>query len=748
MDRRKFLKIGGTVAATGLVGSCGQIAQKVIPFAIPPDEGINPVEGWFYNTACRMCDSGCGIMVRVVEGRAKKVEGNPDHPINKGGVCARGQAAVQQLYHPERLMTPMRREGAKGTGNLVPITWEEAISMISENMKNAKEDSSFIIAGDGSDMTAAITARILKNMGSDNFAVSGFDSREKFIEATSSTGTPKVPYYDIANASAVLLLGADIFEGGASPVHYGWAFGQMRRGNKTKRGQLFYAGPRLSMTAASADHFFAVKQGTLGQFALGIANEILHIAEEEHLLKNLPATKVEEWRHAIGGYTPEETSIRTTVPADKVKHLAMELVEHLPAVVVPGDDVALHTNGLESLKAVEFLNSILRELAAEKGLSSVPVLPKENKELYRAMNEFIGVPEKAKKYSALKGVIGKAATGSQRFGLILHSNPVYATPKALKAADALTKVKFVAQVTNFLDDTSLYADVVLPDLHFLESWSAQVVDFPHGVPVFNTIQPVVNAAPGTMQAGDALLKAASMAGLGVGIANQEVMVKNMLIQFRSKWNGIPAGLNEKQAWEALLQKGGWWADIHHKAEKAISEGSAWVTSDQLKVGDPAFAGGNDFTFYLHPYSTVNMGDGNVSNLSWLQEMPEPMTTVSWGSWVEINPKTAKGMGVANGDMLKVESPFGSVEAPALVYPGIGPETVAVPFGYGHVSFGKNATARGANAMDLLGDFPNGNGGLPAWRAIRVKVTKTGTKKDIIREANPKGEYEGTEIFQL
>jgi molybdopterin-containing oxidoreductase family iron-sulfur binding subunit len=128
-------------------------------------------------------------------------------------------------------------------------------------------------------------------------------------------------------------------------------------------------------------------------------------------------------------------------------------------------------------------------------------------------------------------------------------------------------------------------------------------------------------------------------------------------------------------------------------------------------------------------------------------MPEPITTRMWGPWAELNPKTAEKMNISEGDLLRLESGTGAVELPAFIYPGIGPDTVAVPFGYGHKSFGKFATGRGANIMDLLGGLTvNGTGAL-AWRSVRVRITKTGKKVETARAAHPKGEYVG-EVFQL
>ncbi len=750
MDRRKFLKLGGTVAASGVVGACGQVAKKIIPYMVPPDDGVNPVDGWYYATTCRMCNSGCGVIVRTVEGRAKKVEGNPDHPINRGGVCARGQAAVQQLYHPERIKTPLRRKpDTKGSNEFEAISWDDGIAILADKMKKAKGKGAFVMASDSTDVTAGISARVLGKMGSADFVAPDFRGLKTRLDASLLLhDTPSEPYYDMAHASFVFLLGSDIFENSVSPVHYSWAFGQMRRGNPTHRGVLTYAGPRISMTAAVADRFIAAKQGTLGVLALGVAHETLNMVEKGNLLRDIPRPTMARWFKTLENYSPEMTSKRTGVAVWDIKELAHKFITHQPGIAIPGDDVSCHSNGLESLKAVEFLNMIVREINREKGNLKIPDLPYDETDLAVRMKKYLGVSEKAREFKTMREVTKKAVDGKIALGMIMNSDPVHSSPKFLDVAKALANVDSVVYFGCFLNDTTRYADLVLPDHHFLESWSAQLPAFPHGAPIFNTQQPVVRPLYDTMATGEALLKAAEAAGLNIKMATQEEMIEKLIVEFRAEWPEIPQTLNDAQAWEFLLPTGGWRSTQRaFEPAEAPSTDRLWDVIDHLKVEDPVFSGELKHTFHLHPYETVTIGDGSVANLTWLQEMVEPINSLSWGFWVEINTKKATELGIKQGDILTVTSQYGSIEAAASLYPGIGPETLAMPFGYGHVSFGKTPSGRGANVMALIGDQPVGKTGDLAWRGVKVKIEKTGRRKDMVREGDPKGEFEG-EVFQL
>lgn len=735
MDRRKFLKLGGTIAAVGVTGSCGQMAQTIIPYVTPPDEGINPVDGTWYFTTCKMCNGGCGIMVRTVLGRAKKVEGNADHPVNFGGVCSRGQASVYQLYHPERLKKPLLRSGPKGTNSFKEITWEEASSLLASNMKTAGKNS-YAIASNSSDAVSVIAAKTLKKMGSDHFVtqeISAFENR-RFSPAYVT------PLPDVSKAGCLLLLGADIFDGGSYAAHYGERFGRMRSGKEFKRGMMIYAGPRVSLTAGSADMYVATKPGTLGVLALIVAHEYIAVLKErgashpnmkdwEKSLSNIP-----DWEKSLAGYV---NRYRTTgVSEETIKKIAKSLYENQPSAVIAGEDLAAHSNGEQSFAAVDFLNMVLRDTWDEKrGLWSSS---DETIFALKKMKDAAGIPETA---TTLRNTLSAAVSGKMKLGLIIDCDPAHGLPIGLNPQKALANTGFVASFGCFLNDTTKYADLVLPDHHFLEAWSAQIAVTPDGKAFFNAQQPVVQPLYGTMQSGDVILKSATTAGFGIGVDTQEAFVLKMVNELKRDFEGIYEA-DGKKAWEYILQRG-----------FAITSGRNGPKNSNAKnlvapfVDEPLFIGESGHDFFLHPYLSANMGDGRNSNIAWLQEMPEPMTSIKWGSWVEINPKTAALMGIADGDILKVETKFGSVEAQALIYPGIGPDAIALPFGYGHTDFGKHASGRGANVMSLLGDVPVRGSDAFAWRSIKAVISKTGKKKELIREGNPKGDYEG-QVFQL
>ena len=117
-----------------------------------------------------------------------------------------------------------------------------------------------------------------------------------------------------------------------------------------------------------------------------------------------------------------------------------------------------------------------------------------------------------------------------------------------------------------------------------------------------------------------------------------------------------------------------------------------------------------------------------------------MTTVVWDSWVEINPKTAASLGIQFGDLVEVASPQGSMRVPAVIYPGIRPDMVAIPMGQGHRDRGRYAKGRGANPLQLLALTIEGDTSLPAWNATRVRVTRISDKGELVTAGHPEGSY--------
>src|SRR3990170_3215591 len=236
LNRRDFLKlvgVGGAGAAAGfaLRESAKNPPAQLIPYLVPPEEIIPGVANW-YASVCTQCSAGCGIIVRVMEGRAKKIEGNPLHPINKGKLCARGQASLQALYNPDRIKRPLKRKGDRGKGIYEEISWDEGISILSKNLTTLSEkgehDKLYFLSSQTRGSLNDLINNFMSSYGSPNYLQYELIQHKNLLYANQvSMGIHTVPHYDIANTKYLLSFGADFSTTWLSPVNYSSAYGHM-----------------------------------------------------------------------------------------------------------------------------------------------------------------------------------------------------------------------------------------------------------------------------------------------------------------------------------------------------------------------------------------------------------------------------------------------------------------------------------------------------------------------------------------
>src|SRR5688572_28264049 len=179
IDRRGFLKLAGASAGAAAAAGCSDHVEKLIPYVVQPEEITPGVPVWYAST-CRECSAGCGVHVKTREGRPIKLEGNPDHPVNKGRLCARGQASVERTYHPDRYRGPQRR-GA--SGQLEPAGWDEAIAQVAAAIR-ANPSRTRVLGGDPGDTASSVLDRVISATGIGPRVVSETFAREALRSAT------------------------------------------------------------------------------------------------------------------------------------------------------------------------------------------------------------------------------------------------------------------------------------------------------------------------------------------------------------------------------------------------------------------------------------------------------------------------------------------------------------------------------------------------------------------------------------
>jgi anaerobic selenocysteine-containing dehydrogenase len=445
MDRRNFFKIVSTVSAGVATSACGSKTNQLIPLLVSDKEVVPGDEQW-HAAVCTECGAGCGTLARVMAGEriveqagkqfreriacVKKIEGNPDDAVSGGRLCARGHAALQGIYNPDRLRGPMMRTGERGKGEFKAVSWDEAIAAVAGKLGKAQGKILCLSRPEISARSETMAAflRALGALPTRSAGFDGFALEQKAAEMV--LGWRAMPVYDIASARYVLSIGADFLGGWVSPVYYARQFGQLRQGRSDIRGRLVQAESRMSLTAASADEWLPVRPGAEPQLAVALMRFLLDGKLSRHA-DALPTGTRESVESAdLAGLVSA-----TGIDERKLRRVAQELGESEGPLVLAGTST-VHSNSLDGLVAAHYLNLMLG-VSAKPG-AEIPLADGSTSE----------------------------ALQQARILLLDGENPVYTLGASLGDKD------LIVSFSGFIDDSAAYADVILPDHHALEAEAA------------------------------------------------------------------------------------------------------------------------------------------------------------------------------------------------------------------------------------------------------------------------------------
>ncbi len=712
ISRRDFIKLSGvgTAVAAALTG-CGPMSRYVVrrPYADMPEYNQTGTST-YYATTCRECPAGCGLIVRTIEGRAIKVEGNPEHPVNAGKLCSRGLTAVQGLYNPDRLQGP-QHHAPRGRA-ATPVDWNAAIAVVQDALSNTPADKMAFLLGLGSDHLFDLVTEITTALGAPApvraSAYEMFEARATLIQATRRVfGQERLPYFDMGQADVVFSFGANFLETWLSPVAYSRAYGQMRKGKFGRRGYLVSFEPRQSLTSGNADRWVPIVPGSEGWVALALGR----LVAEQNGFEVPPlfaAADLDAIAQASG------------VSVEQLTQLAELFSQAESPLAIAGGSALGHSNGLEAGQGILALNALMQQNGRPAAVYLTDIQSADS-----------GNP------AEVQDLVNRMNNGDVQALFIHGNNPVFELPSSLGFSPALAKVPLVISFSSFPDETALQSDYVLPDHTPLESWGYQRTLAGSDRLAFSSSQPVVVPLYDTRSTADVLLAAIQAAGSSlaekVGYNDEVDFVQKKLVPLlqRKGSDGLFTAPEILTFWSQWLQRGGWWLK-----NRSLSVASAGSLSQALAIQPPETAEAN--TFYLVTYAT-QLGDGSGANRPWLQETPHPMTTVIWNSWVEIHPDAAARLGIQDDDVVRISSPAGEIEAVAYLYPGIRPDTIALPFGQGHTALGRYAEGRGANPVQLIPASFNPSGDL-AYGDARVTLTPAGRRQQLARLESREGVY--------
>jgi anaerobic selenocysteine-containing dehydrogenase len=535
-------------------------------------------------------------------------------------------------------------------------------------------------------------------------------------------GVSELPVYDLARSEVIFSFGANFLETWMSPVAQTVAYGTLRQGRFGGRGFLVQFEPRLSATAASADQWVPIQPGAEGFVALGLGRIIV-----EERLGHVGSHRA----HAIlyQDVDVREMAEASQVPVETLRQMARIFADADQAVAIPGGYLSGQRNGLASMLAVQALNLLVAQFGREGGVflsqpGPAPILSQT------PQASAMPVPGS---FDQVTDLIARMKAGEVDLLLIHGANPAFELPSAAGFAEAVAHVPFVVSFSPFVDETAVRADLILPDHTYLESWGYQVPSPGADRLVVSSQQPVVQPLYDTRATSNVLLAlAARLGGKAAEVlhwSDEAAFLQDVTGELHGSSLGAYDAKTLAGFWALWRQYGGWWSEKEIRREPEV----AGMVISPLPVTAPQFEGEpSAYPFYLYPYPSLTLSDGRGANLPWLQETPDPMSTARWWTWVELNPETARSLGVSDNDVVRVISPYGELEAPVVVYPGIRPDVVAIPVGQGHLDYGRFAERRGSNPAALLAPVTDPDTGALAWGATRVRVEATGRKKELAR----------------
>jgi menaquinone reductase, molybdopterin-binding-like subunit len=728
MERRNFIKISALSGVVATLQGCHSAENHLIRFI--PEEELIPGIATMKPSVCTLCSSGCGLQVRVMQGEAevvrrgqqglikmglaKKLEGNPQHPVNQGKLCARGQAGLQVLYHPDRITHPIKRTGARGSGEFQQITWDDALHEVAAHLTalqashtaNALAFLSRPLHGQRHELVE----RFLKAYGASPAVwYQPFDEAVLRQANLLSFGHAALPTFDLGRADYVISFGADFLGSWNSPVAQSIGYGGMRQGRAGRRGKFVQVESRMSQTGANTDEWIPCRPGTEGALALGIAHVILSEKLAPQAAASRAGSLISGWAAGLPDFTPEAVEKQTGVGAAVIKRLAHEITKSGSATAIIGGPPLAHTNGLFNALAVNALESLVDNQHTILSFTPASLAPP---------------PPMRASLAAIKQFAGP---NLPQMLMLYETNPIFSAPPALQIREAFAKIPFIVSFGNFIDETSAQADLILPDHAPLESWLDSLPESGSLQAVASLAPPAVLPLHDTRSMPDVLLGLAHQLGGEVAkalpFATYDAMLRAAFVPLRTRGGSIDAKTDD-DFWDAAQTQGGWWG-APSQAQPASPSPSPAKQMPRSQTA-PEFAGSTgDFPFYFLPYPSQSFGDGSLAHLPWLQELPDVLTSAMWSSWVEIHPKTAEQMGIRQGDLVEITSQQGSVRAAAVLSPGIAPDLVAMPVGQGHENFGRFATGRGTNPLSILAPVAEKETGSLAWAATRVKLLRAG-----------------------
>ena len=760
IDRRSFLTYATALALGGAAGSMLTPAPWKLtddvsiwtqnwPWTPVPEDG----EVTYKESVCTLCPGGCGITVRLVNDRPVKIKGSEDYPTNKGSLCPMGISGLQYLYGPSRVTSPLKREGKRGEGKWKKISWDEALAAVTKELSTLRDSgrpqSVACITGSDQGTIPNLISRFMTAYGSPNYirAATAQDAIEQAVYL--AQGKQGTPVFDIENADFVLSFGSGILDGWGSPGRMFNLYGSQKQSKK-----IIQIEPRLSDTAAKATKWIGINPGTEGALALGLAYVIIKESlYDKNFVENY-AFGFNDWTddngttHAgfatmVRNFAPEKVAQITGIEKAEIVSLARAFARASKPIAINGRGQGDVAGSLDESLAVQSLNALVGNINKPGGISAIPdsnfaKWPEVNideiasKGMQQPRIDGAGseqFPNTRYLLNRLPEIINSTKGDSPVQALLVtDANPMYTLPDTAATKKAFDRIPFIVSFSSYMDETASNADYILPNHTFLERM--QDVPATAGISrqVIGLAKPVVKPLYDTKHVGDTFIQLAN--SLGGFIADA--------FPWKDYEKFLQATL--KDQWRNLKKKGV--IEIDHTLPEPLAftfntvstkfefyptarnsenqkENSALPSYTPVPIeGDV-----QRFKLVLTPYDSIRLAGGYMANAPFMTKTVDDTVLKKQIGLLEINPLTAKELGLKEGAMALLTTPKGEAKVRVHLYEGIKPGLLAMPRGLGHTAYSEYLADKGVNVNTLIGSIEDPGSGLDMAWGIRAKLIR-------------------------
>ena len=687
-NRRDFLKyFGFSVTAVALASCYKTNVRHAVPYLVKPED-VTPGVANYYRSTCGSCSVGCGVEVKVREGRPIKLDGSRDSVISKGGLCATGQASILSLYDTERLANPLMK-------NQEVQDWSTLDGEIKSKLAVMKATGKKVVLLSNS-INSPSTLRAIasfkeaytnvEHVSYDAVSYNGIlDANEKDF------GKRAIPHYRFDNAKAIVSFGADFLGTWISPVEFQADYAKHRRPD-VEGGMSVHIQfeSTLSMTGTNADH----------RFPMQASKELAYVG-------------------TLYNYLAKAKGL-AQIPVPTNAELAGNSIEKAAKLLLKNAGKSLVISGSNNSEVQQVVNAV--NMLLDNYSSTI--------DLVNHSNQFSG--SDAGVQAAFEGLSKGTIAGVIFYG----ANPVFNHNKEWAAA--IAKAKLSISFASTKDETAAVCQFVAPDNHFLESWS-------DAEPLNGTIhftQPTIAPVFNTRQAQESLLNWAGALPANEndpladkGILSQKLEASPYYLFVRSYWEGVLGAAEFQKALEMGV------------AETPKNEGMVSyvgnVSALAASINKSSQAQGIDLVLY----QSVGVREGSQGNNPWLFELPDPVSKVCWDNYVALPKQIAAKLGIDKDATVNIEANGVKYEnVPAFVQPGQANNTVSLAVGFGHTHAGK------VGGSIEKGFAPIGVNAYPFMNTTRdvvigdVKITK-GSEKYVLAQTQTHHSIEGRDLVR-